>query len=95
MSCCGNKRAAASAALRRGNGSISPQRAISKSVPVASARAADVPVRYLGARPVRVRGAGSGRTYLASSDNPLLRIDARDAAALIRTGLFRTASSVT
>jgi hypothetical protein len=51
-----------------------------------------VRVRYLGVRAVRVRGAASGRTYTASSTDPLLRIDARDAAALIRTGLFRTAA---
>jgi hypothetical protein len=50
-------------------------------------------VRYLGVRPVRVRGAASGRTYTASATDPLLRIDARDAAALIRTGLFRAATS--
>jgi hypothetical protein len=50
-------------------------------------------VRYLGVQPVRVRGAASGRTYTASSAEPSLTIDARDAAALIRTGLFRTAAS--
>jgi hypothetical protein len=52
-------------------------------------------VRYLGTRPVRVRGAASGRAYTASATDPLLRVDARDAAALLRTGLFRTATSAT
>ncbi len=86
MSCCGNKRAAASAALRR---------ATSQVAPVAAARAADTHVRYLGARPVRVRGAASGRLYHTSSANSMLTIDARDAAALIRTGLFRMAAGAT
>jgi hypothetical protein len=52
-------------------------------------------VRYLGAQPVRVRGTASGRIYHTSSAAPTLAIDARDAAALIRTGLFRAAAGGT
>jgi hypothetical protein len=90
MGCCGQKRVAASAGLRRQDRSTAPSRtAPSRAAPVGAARGADVLVRYLGARPVRVRGAASGRTYHSSSADPLLSIDARDAAALIRTGLFR------
>jgi hypothetical protein len=92
MSCCGHKRAAASGALRRRDGNTARHLAASLTAPVAPARAADVRVRYLGVRAVRVRGAASGRTYTASATDPLLGIDARDAAALIRTGLFRTAA---
>jgi hypothetical protein len=93
MSCCGNKRAAASVALRRGNEVATPRQAPLAVTPVAVARAADVHVRYLGVRPVRVRGPASGRTYHTSSADPMLTIDARDAAALARTGLFRTAGA--
>jgi len=52
-------------------------------------------VRYLGVQPVRVRGTASGRVYHTSSADPLLAIDARDAAALIRTGLFQATVSAT
>ncbi len=94
MGCCGQKRAAARAVARgRGDGSTALRPAVSRVAPVAAARGADVFVRYLGVRPVRVRGAASGRTYHTSSADPMLAIDARDAAALIRTGLFRTAAS--
>lgn len=93
MSCCGNKRAAASAALRQRDGNTTRHLAASRAAPVAAARAADMRVRYLGVRPVRVRGAASGRAYVASSSEPVLTIDARDAATLIRTGLFRSAAS--
>ena len=91
MGCCGNKRAAAGAALRRRDGDTAPRRA----APVSAARLADVSVRYLGARPVRVRGAATGRAYHASPANPSLAIDARDVAALVRTGLFRPAANAT
>jgi hypothetical protein len=95
MSCCGGKRAAASGALSPRNGNTERRLAASRAAPLAAARAADVRVRYVGVRPVRVRGAASGRVYTASSADPSLTIDARDAAALIRTGLFRTAASAT
>lgn len=93
MSCCGNKRAAASAALRSRDGNTTRAPAASRAAAVTTARGADIRVRYLGVRPVRARGAASGRTYVASSSEPMLTIDARDAAALIRTGLFRSAAS--
>jgi hypothetical protein len=80
MGCCGHKRAAASASLRR-----------TVSAPAVSQgqRPTDVSLRYLGAKSVRVRGTASGRVYLASSANAAFSVDARDAAALVRTGLFR------
>ncbi len=93
MGCCGQKRAAASAALRQRDRSAAPRRAAPRAAPRAAtvpptARAANVPLRYLGVRAVRVRGAASGRVYHASAASPSIAIDARDAAALIRTGLF-------
>jgi hypothetical protein len=95
MSCCGSKRAAAGAALRRRDGNTTRQLAASLAASLAApARAADMRVRYLGVRPVRVRGAASGRTYVASAADSRLTIDARDAAALIRTGLFRSVANV-
>ena len=89
MGCCGNKRAAASATLRRQDPGATPRRTGPRAAPSGPARAADIRMRYLGAQPVRVRGAASGRTYHASPADPSLTIAARDAAALIRTGLFR------
>jgi hypothetical protein len=100
MGCCGNKRAAASATLRRQDPGATPHRTSPRAAPptpardrrassATPARAADIRMRYLGAQPVRVRGAASGRTYHASPADPSLTIDARDAAALTRTGLFR------
>lgn len=96
MSCCGHKRALASAAAgaRRRDASTASRRAASTARTTigpltAPGRAADVLVRYLGALPVRVRGAASGRIYHASPADVSLAVDARDAAALIRTGLFR------
>jgi len=91
MGCCGQKRAAASVALRRRDRSAAPQRAaprVASASALAAGRPADVPLRYLGVRAVRVRGSASGRVYHASSTRPSITIDARDVAALIRTGLF-------
>jgi len=87
MGCCGNKRAAASAAARGQGGSGS----LSRAAPTAmtAGRPADVVVRYIGGGPVRVRGTASGRVYHSSPAAPLLQIDGRDAAALVRTGLFQ------
>lgn len=89
MGCCGSKRAAASAAAGRPGGGAPPRTVAPGAGPAAAGRPADVIVRYVGARPVRARGAASGRSYQTSPADPLVAIDARDAAALIRTGLFR------
>ena len=91
MSCCGHRRAAASAATNsRGDRSTTPRRAAaSRAAPIAAVRAAEVRMRYLGVQPVRVRGTASGRIYNTSAADPSLTIDPRDAAGLIRTGLFR------
>jgi hypothetical protein len=73
--------------------SATPRGAASPAVPTSAGRLADVPVRYLGTQAVQVRGAATGRVYRASSVDPLIAIDARDVAPLIRTGLFRSAAS--
>jgi hypothetical protein len=47
-----------------------------------------VNVRYFGGRPVRVRGTATGRIYVFGGAEQTQAIDAADASALIRTGLF-------
>ena len=46
-------------------------------------------VRFLGTRAVRIVGTASGRQYRVSPERPLVAVDDRDAAALLRSGLFR------
>ena len=49
-------------------------------------------VRYLGAAPVQVRGPATGRVYAFSAKRPVMLVDSRDAAVLLRTRFFRRAS---
>jgi len=51
-------------------------------------RAVDVPVRYVGASRVRVRGTATGRTYVWSGGDRTLAVDQRDIAVLLRSGHF-------
>jgi hypothetical protein len=76
MGCCNQKRAAM----------IAPA---SPPADRAQTPAQRVTVRYTASRPIRVRGTATGRVYHCSARSPVLAVDARDAAALIRTGLFR------
>jgi len=46
-------------------------------------------VRYRGTEAVIVQGTGTGRRYGFSGGSPVQMVDARDAAALLRSGLFR------
>ena len=48
-----------------------------------------VRVRYLGGRPVVVRGPTSGNYYRFSGLERVQSVDPRDAAALVRSPLFR------
>lgn len=48
-----------------------------------------VVLRYTETSPILVRGPVSGRQYQFSGLKPLQPVDARDAAALLRTGFFR------
>jgi len=48
-----------------------------------------VPVHYLRTASIVVRGNVTGRRYTFSGDNPVQSVDARDAAGLLRTCLFR------
>ncbi|HEX4504694.1 MAG TPA: hypothetical protein VH722_03100 [Alphaproteobacteria bacterium] len=46
-------------------------------------------MRYRGIEAVVVQGTATGRRYGFSSGSPVQMVDARDAAALLRSGLFR------
>jgi len=46
-------------------------------------------VRYRGTEAVIVQGTATGRRYGFSGGSPVQTVDARDAAALLRSGLFR------
>ena len=82
MGCCGSRRAAAAQLT-----------ATQRPAPVrpAGSRAAApiVPVRYLGDRPVYVRGTATGRRYSFARIGVIEDVDARDLPGLRRTGLFR------
>jgi hypothetical protein len=47
-----------------------------------------VDVRYVGSRPVYVRGAVTGRRYAFARVGEVLPVDAGDVPGLVRTGLF-------
>jgi hypothetical protein len=79
MGCCGDKRKAAT--LRR---TIA---ATPKPSPLqASTR---VPLLFLGTGAYLVSGPRSRLVYRFSDDEPEQLVEARDAPALVRTGLFR------
>lgn len=46
-------------------------------------------VRYVGATPIVVRSAASGRTYQFSAGRPVQAVDARDIAGLLKKEVFR------
>ena len=58
--------------------------------PTATGRSA-VGLRYLEKQPVRVRGTVTGQMYHFSEGSSVRWVDARDAAALLRTRYFRRA----
>ncbi len=86
MSCCGQKRAAASAVART--------RANPPSIPVPVALApARVPhndplVRYVGPGKLSLRGPSTGRVYYFAQAGNTAMVDAKDVDALLRTQLF-------
>ena len=48
-----------------------------------------VKVRYVGGRPVRIKGAVTGAEYLFSGIERTKLVDPRDAVSLVRNSLFR------
>ena len=85
MGCCGQNRAA----LRR-RLSVSPTTPPTVEV-VEPPTEAGPPVRlhYLQSRAILVRGPATGRIYQFSAAHADGNVDGRDAALLLRTGLFR------
>lgn len=86
MGCCGNKRAAIGPASQ-------PRSRVSRAAEQARTPAAAIPpsrvaVRYTGSQRIRVRGTATGSVYHCSASSRKLSVDARDVAALLRTGLF-------
>ncbi len=49
---------------------------------------ADQLIRYVGSAQIIVHGPHSGRLYLASANQREIAVDARDAAALVGSGMF-------
>ena len=54
-----------------------------------NAQQADLNLFYYGVTPASVRGPVSGRLYQFSKQQPVQAVDARDAASILRTRLFR------
>ncbi len=79
MSCCGRRATIPATVSRAATDDRRP-----KTPP-----ARTVTVRYRGIEAVVVRGMATGRRYGFSGGSPVQMVDARDAAALLRSGLFR------
>jgi len=78
MSCCGQRTAIPAGTVRTVHDGRRPK--------VPGART--VIVRYRGTEAVVVQGTATGRRYGFSGGSPVQMVDARDAAALLRSGLF-------
>lgn len=92
MSCCGTKRAAASADAFAGH---TPARARGAASPPAEAPAAQGNhghahrgVRYVGTQPLSLTGPVSGQVYYFAAHDASALVDTRDFEALLRTDLF-------
>jgi hypothetical protein len=84
MGCCNQKRAGAIAQPSRPS---RPPTELARSS--AASPASRVTVRYVGGRQIQVRGTVTGSVYHCSAANRMLSVSTRDAAALLRTGLFK------
>ncbi len=100
--CCGQKRQAQRNSAtpsgpaipqRIGGAGVSGPAGVSVVRVAAPAQALSTPVsvRYLRTSPIRVRGAGSGRSYDFSASRQTQPVDRRDLPGLLRTGFFRQA----
>lgn len=100
--CCGQKRQAqrnsappTSPTIPQhvGLGAVNGPAGVSFVRVAAPAQALSTPVnlRYLRTSPIRVRGAGSGRSYEFSASRQTQPVDRRDLPGLLRTGFFRQA----
>ncbi len=85
MACCNQRRQAA-----RPRSAVPPRvtaPADSDAAP-ADSDAAAVALRYIGSRSIRVQGPRSAQIYTAGPAKRVVRVDARDVDALLRTGVF-------
>lgn len=90
MSCCGQKRAAASSGMHgRSQGSSLPS---ARPTPAAAKEINPGPgdglVRYTGDQPLALKGPHSGRVYHFAKAGDAAMMDANDIEAMLRTGLF-------
>jgi len=76
MACCGRTRSSGGGIVHVGAGGVAAK--------------ADVLIRYLAQDKVQIGGPATGRHYVFSGAAPLVPVDARDAAALLRTRYFRS-----
>jgi hypothetical protein len=103
MACCGQKRAALTSAPpaavtlssltppatnNRQPAIASQQLAVHTQPAQPSPRYSSVALRYTETSPILVKGPATGRQYQFSGPNPVQAVDARDAAALLRTRFF-------
>lgn len=79
MSCCGQRTTIPAGTAR------TPHEGGRPTMPGART----VTVRYRGTEAVVVQGTATGRRYGFSGGSPVQMVDIRDAAALLRSGLFR------
>ena len=89
MSCCGQGRMA----LKTSQAATAT--APARTWPGVQARAippprAGVPLRYLGAAPIVVRGPVTGATYSFAGSRNTQPVDARDLPGLLKKGIFRS-----
>ena len=103
MGCCGQKRAALRSAPPATAARPSPslptatsQPSIARQQVTGHAQAAQllptrssIALRYTETSPIVVKGPATGRHYQFSGSSPVQAVDARDVAALLRTGFFR------
>ncbi len=86
--CCGSLRSSLRAAP-------APQKAVSRRPPPVAGPAAptqaSVGLAYAKDAPIQVRGPITGRAYAFPGAGETREVEPRDAAALLRTGLFRRA----
>ncbi len=102
MGCCGQKRAALKSVPLAAVTRPSPNLPIATSQSPGVGRVvtahtqfvrplpthSSVALRYTETSPILVQGPASGRQYPFSGSNPVQAVDARDVAALLRTGFF-------
>jgi len=79
MSCCGQRLTIPAGTVRTPHDGRRPKTPGMRTVAV----------RYRGTEAVIVQGTATGRRYGFSGGSPMQMVDVRDAAALLRSGLFR------